>query len=382
MIFGTDIDAGTCFAPDFAAARVRFLEAAHRAGARIRSYPIPAAGPRGEPLATDTAWIGPDDADDVLVLVSATHGVEGFCGSAAQVDALRAGAGRHLAPGQALLAIHALNPHGFAWLRRVTEEGIDLNRNGIDFSAGPPPRNPGYDELADAFVPGGFDDATLAAAVRRLDAYRLAHGAVAFETARSCGQHSHPQGIFYGGVAPAAAMRTLMRVVDEHGLPRRRRIAVIDYHSGLGPFGHGEPICGHRPGEPGQARCRSWYGSSLGEPLLGTSASLPIAGLSQYAWSRSVGSGRLVFVAIEFGTFDRETGAEALRDDHVLHALGPVDWQAPQTRRIKAALRRFYHPDTTDWCEMVLFRSRQLICQALDGMAREAAGAAPAESAR
>ncbi|MEJ0064575.1 MAG: DUF2817 domain-containing protein [Caulobacteraceae bacterium] len=45
--------------------------------------------------------------------------------------------------------IHAINPYGFAWLRRVTEENIDLNRNWIDFSQ-PPPANPGYDELADA----------------------------------------------------------------------------------------------------------------------------------------------------------------------------------------------------------------------------------------
>jgi hypothetical protein len=372
MIFGTDIDPRACFAPDYAAARDRFLAAAGEAGARVAAYPSPAIGPRGEALATDVAWIGPDDAADVLVMVSATHGVEGFCGSAAQIDALRAGAPTRLRAGQAMLAIHAINPHGFAWLRRVTEEGIDLNRNGIDFSAGPPPENPGYSALADAFVPRGFDPATLSDAERRLAAFRDAAGAVAFETARSCGQHTHPQGIFYGGRGPAHAMRTLLRIAADHRLGSRRRVAVIDYHSGLGPFGHGEPICGHRPGEPGQARCRAWYGASLGEPLLGTSASLPIAGLGQYAWARAIGPERLVFVAIEFGTYDREEGAVALRDDHILHAIGPVDWEAEATRRIKARLRRFYHPGTTDWCEMVLFRSRQLICQALDGMAREA----------
>ena len=373
MIFGTDIDAAACFAPDYAASRTRFLDAVGRAGGRVATRTIPDAGPLGETLATDVAWFGPDGADDVLVLVSGTHGVEGFCGSGAQVDALTAGVVGRLAHGQALLAIHALNPHGFAWLRRTTEEGIDLNRNGLDFDAGPPPENPGYAALADAFVPRDLAPATLAEAAARLDAFRRDHGGVAFETARSCGQYTHPEGIFHGGRAPARAMRTLFDVCARHRLSERRRVAVIDYHTGLGPFGHGEPICGHRPGEPGQGRCRDWYGASLGEPLLGTSASLPIPGLTQYAWARAVGAGRLVFVALEFGTYDREEGAVALRDDHVLHAAGPVDWAAPQTRRIKAALRRFYHPDTTDWGQMVLFRSRQLICQALDGMAREAA---------
>ena len=370
MIFGIDMDAEACFAPDYALARERFLAAAHGAGGRTTSIPVPGAGPRGEALSTDCTWIGPDDAADVLVLVSATHGVEGFCGSAAQIDALRMGVARRLAPFQAILAIHALNPHGFAWLRRVTQEGIDLNRNCIDFGASPPPENHGYAELADAFVPRDLSARTLAAAAARLEAYRERHGATAFEQARSCGQYTHPDGIFYGGRAPAAAIEALRAICTAHRLGARRRVAVIDYHSGLGPFGHGEPICGHRPGEPGQERCRAWYGASLGEPLLGTSASLPIPGLTQYAWARAVGAERLVFVAIEFGTFDREEGARALRDDHVLHAAGSVDWDAPETRRIKAALRRFYHPDTEDWRQMVLFRSRQLICQALDGMAR------------
>mgnify|MGYP001003423369 CR=1 FL=1 len=34
----------------------------------------------------------------------------------------------------AMLFIHAINPFGFSWCRRVTEEGCDLNRNYLDFS--------------------------------------------------------------------------------------------------------------------------------------------------------------------------------------------------------------------------------------------------------
>ena len=46
----------------------------------------------------------------------------------------------------------------------------------------------------------------------------------------------------------------------------------------------------------------------------------------------------------------------------------PVDFDDPQVRPIKAALRKFYHPDTASWNEMVLFRSRQVIGQALSGL--------------
>ena len=84
--------------------------------------------------------------------ISATHGVEGFCGSGLQVDWL-ARKGPAALPGDtAALFVHAINPYGFAWLRRVTDEGNDLNRNYVDHGK-PYPENPGYIEIADALVP-------------------------------------------------------------------------------------------------------------------------------------------------------------------------------------------------------------------------------------
>ncbi|HYB54998.1 MAG TPA: DUF2817 domain-containing protein, partial [Alphaproteobacteria bacterium] len=140
------------FAADYRDAHAKFLAAAALAGGTLKSYPNPLKGPAGEALSTDVAFFGPEDAKKVLVTVSATHGVEGFCGSGAQVDWLLGPAAAALPRGAAMLFVHAINPHGFAWLRRVTEEGCDLNRNFVDF-AKPLPENPGYDELADAIVP-------------------------------------------------------------------------------------------------------------------------------------------------------------------------------------------------------------------------------------
>ena len=317
----------------------------------------------------DAAWFGPSDARRVLVLVSATHGVEGFCGSAAQLDWLLDDGPSRLPDGVAALLIHAINPHGFAWLRRVTEEGVDLNRNWVDFNE-PPPENPSYAELADAILPTELSGPVFQAAEAKLKAWREAHGERAFESARSGGQHTHPTGLFFGGHDPTWSRRTLENIISNHGLAGRDLMAVIDFHTGLGRYGYGEPICGHRPDTPGQSRARAWYGDSLGEPLLGTSASLPIVGLTQYGWDREVGD-RHVFIALEFGTYATESGRANLRDDHWLHAYGMVDWGSEETRRIKAALRKHFYPDTDDWREMVLFRSRQVIKQALAGLVSE-----------
>ena len=117
------------FSSDYADARRRFQAAASAIGAPVRSYENPNRGPAGEVLATDCAWIGPEDAGRVLMLLSATHGVEGFCGSGCQIDWMSGD--RRLPDDTAALVVHAINPHGFAWIRRVTEEGCDLNRNYI-----------------------------------------------------------------------------------------------------------------------------------------------------------------------------------------------------------------------------------------------------------
>ena len=164
-----------CFAHNYADARAKFLAIAARYGAPVRSYLNPLKGPEDEELATDTVWLGPADARRVMVLTSATHGIEGFCGSGCQIDWLLGAGPARLPDGVAALIVHAVNPYGFAWLRRVTEENVDLNRNGIDFGQ-PPPANPGYAELREALSPPALSDPVFEKTQATIAAWRAKHG--------------------------------------------------------------------------------------------------------------------------------------------------------------------------------------------------------------
>src|SRR5579883_3253855 len=229
------------FSADYQAARAKFLEAARAAGAAlVDSYGNPNRGPDGGELATDVAWFGPRAAEKVLVLVSGTHGVEGFCGSGAQIDWLRRGEVASLPAGAAALVVHAINPYGFAWLRRVTEENIDLNRNWIDFG-GQLPRNAAYDELADAAVPREWTEESQGRTGKILAAYGAQHGALALQQALSGGQYQHPGGGVYGGKGASWARRTQETIYADF-LGGARAVAIIDYHTDLGPWGYAEPI--------------------------------------------------------------------------------------------------------------------------------------------
>ena len=362
-------DFAACFAPDYAAARTKFLAAARDVGASLKAYRNPLRGPNNEELATDVAWFGPAAAHKVLVLQSATHGVEGFTGSGAILDFLLAGGARSLPDDVAVLAIHAINPHGFAWLRRVTEENADLNRNFVDFSTALP-ANPGHDELADAFVPRELSGPGFDAAEAKIAAYRAKHGETAFQVARGGGQYKHAQSVFFGGSGPTWARRTLEKLIDDHELATRAQVAIIDYHTGLGPFGYGEPICSHDAGTAALERAKRWYGDSVTEPAAGTSSSVLKSGLNEFGWMAKLGD-KATFVALEYGTYTPDEGRRALREDHWLHTYGKVDWNSTETQRIKRQVRKQYYPDSDDWREMVLFRSRQLIRQALDGLSSE-----------
>ncbi|WP_460020744.1 M14 family metallopeptidase [Magnetospira thiophila] len=359
-------DRSSLFSDSYSQARARFQATCAAAGVPFTRHDHPLTGPQGEPLSLDTAWVGPSDAPKVLVLMSATHGVEGFVGSAVQLDFLHRLSPDDLPEGCAALLLHALNPHGFAWLRRVNEAGVDLNRNFIDFDQ-PLPESPGYDELAEALVPPRNDPALWAEADQILRDYGRRHGQRVLETVVTAGQYSHPSGLFYGGTAPVWSRLRVERLIDDFHLKDRQTVAVIDLHSGLGPFGHGEIISDHPPQSAEAARGRRWYGTEMTEPALGTSYSTPKSGLIDYGWQAALGAA-VTFVTLEFGTFSVEEMLRALRADHVLHRDGLPNWDAPETQRIKADLRRFFYPATADWQDLVLRRAQIVVGRALAGL--------------
>ena len=102
------------FAEDFTEARIKFLEAAVNANARLWQFDHPLTGPSGEALGTDIVWLGAEDARNIVVAGSATHGIEGFCGSGCQTGFLTENWKSRLEADSALVLVHANNPHGFA----------------------------------------------------------------------------------------------------------------------------------------------------------------------------------------------------------------------------------------------------------------------------
>ncbi len=355
-----DIDTGV-FPASYALGRQQWLERLSKLPCRYQHLPYDCAGrgPEGEELVTDTAWIGGENADRVLVLISGTHGIEGFAGSAVELDylGLLAG-GKTVIPNNcAVLLIHALTPWGYAWLRRCDADGVDLNRNAVDFSR-PPPENPDYDRLRPALFAADPEQ------IQQVFAeFSQLFGRVALEKAISGGQYRDPVGPFYGGKAPAHGRIVCEALIHRYAL-RQRRLAVIDLHTGLGSYGYGEIICDHRPESAGAAVARRWYGDSVTLPLAGTSSSVPKLGLLDYLW-HAVMDDHSCYITLEFGTYSTDQLFEILLRDHQLWAQTDNDVARFSHSQV---MRRHFCPNDPAWQEMVLFRARQVIGQALRGV--------------
>jgi hypothetical protein len=359
----------SCFSQTYAEARAKFLAACEVAALDVHSHLHPLLGRDGEALAMDVALDGPVDASRLLLVSSACHGVEGYCGSGVQIALLGDATFRAAArkAGAAVLYVHALNPYGFSWWRRTTHENCDLNRNFHDFSQ-PLPRNPGYEALAGLIVPHDWPPSD---AVRAgIERYVAAHGMAALQAAISGGQHSHPEGVFYGGVNPTWSNVTLRHVLREQAR-RAQRLGWIDLHTGLGPSGHGERIFACRDDASALARAQAWWGqggNKVTSTYDGSSTSAPLTGLMWLTADEECPQAEYTGIALEYGTLPLMDVMDALRADQWLENHPETD---DATRiAIKRQMRDAFYTDTDVWKRQVLAQAVETAHQGLIGLAR------------
>ncbi|MBA3771205.1 MAG: DUF2817 domain-containing protein [Ramlibacter sp.] len=366
----TQGSAPDCFSGSYRQARERFRDAAAGAGLAVESKPHPSKGRDGEELAMDIARDGHPSADKLLIVSSACHGVEGFCGSGVQVAALRDLEWREQARqrGIAVLYVHALNPYGFSHIRRVTHENVDLNRNFHDFTR-PLPVNPAYRDihsplLPEQWPPSSSNEAAIAGYITR-------HGPAAYQAAITQGQHEFPHGLFFGGTGAAWSNLAIREVLRAHGR-RAARIAWIDIHTGLGPSGVGERIFAGRDDKAALSRARDWWGGEGATPVTsiydGSSTSAFLTGLMFGAAYEECPQAEYTGIAIEYGTIALLDTLQALRADHWLqiHPDAPPALAA----QIRQQMMDAFYTDTINWKQQVLDQARQVLSQAVRGLGR------------
>jgi hypothetical protein len=348
-----------CFSTDYTSARTRFVGAAHAAGAQLSSFVCGATGPAGEPLTTETAYLGPRDAKNILVITSGVHGVEGYAGSAIQIDTLRAG---WQSANTALLLVHFVNPFGMAWSSSDNEDGVDLNRNFVDFATALPV-NRYYDEIDEFICCPDREGSRSEHADARIAAYLKERGFNVFARAIADGQYHRPGRYNFGGRTPTWSNQTLRSIVSKY-CNGAERVGLIDVHTGLGGRGEAVMLCIDPPNEAAAARAKSWWQNSVLVP----GPQFPFSPRGTFVgavWGFGL-SAELTAAALEIGTEPPERAFAALRSRYWLTHFG--SYGNPAAEVIVSEIHACLAPRDDVWRTCVLDSGRVAVADALQGL--------------
>ena len=360
------------FAADYSEARDKFLAAAQIAGATTYRYDNPDKGPAGEALSTDVARIGPEDASKVVMTISSTHGVEGYCGSGFQVD----------------------------WLASVGAAGLPEGHGGADGARHQPLRL-----RLDAARDGGGQRPQ--PQLRR--SFQALSGERGLSRDRRLPDPEGPQRRRDQGLPRPSSASYRKKVGDIRLFPRhvgrpvqpsgrhvlrRRRPVLVQPHPARhrrqvpeGPQRRGGDRLPYRPrplrlrradhalrhrhaGLAPRARVLGRVGDRIQarpDRLAGARRARPLRPATACCRSR-----RRVSPCAPWSTAPSTARAARRRSAPTIGCTNTAIRWARRPGPIRAAMRRQFYPDTDDWKEAVLFRGHQIVRQAIAGVQRGA----------
>ncbi|WP_447725154.1 DUF2817 domain-containing protein [Sphingomonas koreensis] len=356
------------FAESYEEARSAFRAAVETLGGRLDSAAVPGTGARGEALTIDWAMIGPADAPNTLLSISGVHGAEGHAGSAAQRAFAAALDPGDVGDDRNVLMIHALNPWGVSHGHRVDAGNVDLSRNFGDFDL-PPRPNADYARIHDIVCPDRWDDALLARVAALFQSLTQELGAARALTAFTGGQHSHPDGVGFGGVRPSPSRRVLERIIETE-LSACRRMAYLEWHTGFGEYGRPLVVALDAPDSPARSRMARWWtdqGLQSEDEAFESGKTPDWSGLLLPGLRRLAPHIDIAGAPIEIGTVSNLEAFEAVMIDRWLR-LGADPKDTDLRSRLRGKLRAAYDPADPLWRERVVEIGRSMHVAALQGL--------------
>ena len=149
---------------------------------------------------------------------------------------------------------------------------------------------------------------------------------------------------------------------SRHWSDRRRRLGLVDLHTGLGPWGHGELISHEGGDAAGYQRGTAWWGD-VRSMLDGESVSAQLSGDWLGALDDLLPDVEITAVALEFGTVDVVSVLQALRADAVLHAHGEP--RGPEAASVRSQVRAAFADDDPAWFDAVSSRFDEVVDAAM-----------------
>jgi hypothetical protein len=258
--------------------------------------------------------------------------------------------------------IHAANPYGMAWLRRVNDRNVDLNRNCLEPGEAYAGAPDGYDALDASLNPPSAPSRE--AFLLHVAWLILRHGMPALKQTIAGGQYVNPKGLFFGG----ASIQEETSRLTEHTRQRLgsvTRLVSVDVHTGLGPFGVDTLLVEADQASSTLAEMRACFGARVSPLDPERGPAYRIKGTYNSLFRTLLPGASLFLIGQEFGTYGPVRVLSALRAENRSHHYGSSNARDKATR----ALREVFAPDDEAWRRAVLARGRVVMGQALELLA-------------
>jgi hypothetical protein len=191
-------------------------------------------------LTIDWCYIPAQKGKDKLLIVnSGLHGIEGFTGSAVQnmfVDKILK---QQLSDNMGVLFLHGLNPYGFKYHRKVTENNVDLNRNCLKVDEKFDIKNQGFGELKEFLMPSQSVnyDSFHNRFFHLISIYKILRKSMpVLRQAALQGQYDFNKGFYYGGKDFEPQIKSikplLIDIIEDY-----KMVLNVDLHTGYGERG-------------------------------------------------------------------------------------------------------------------------------------------------
>ncbi len=361
-------------------ARGRLVAAITRLGWNHETRPLSVDGPNGAKLYFDVAVSTPAGASPTLVLSSGLHGVEGFLGSAVQLRQLEHWARNAPPQGVRVVMLHALNPYGYAWLRRWDEGNRDPNRSfllpGDETSQSDSDLYSRLDPFLNPKSPPSNWEPFMARALYHV----LRYGFGPLQNAIASGQYEFPKGLFFGGNGPSELQQILTKELPVW-LAGSSRVVHLDFHTGLGKWSKLMMLLDSPLSASQRQDLDDWWSpGAYREPRSDRKVYEATGSFGRWCCA-TANIHDYIFAVAEFGTYNPLHMLRVLRAENRSHHWGKTPKRRPSESascadsgellaesKVKADLVEAFCPRSPKWRAQVLARAFDLVERTVEGL--------------
>ncbi len=298
-------------------------------------------------------------ARKLLILTSGVHGIEGYTGSAIQLLFIDKILSKLSLDELGILLIHGVNPYGFKYYRKVTENNVDLNRNCAINPNLYQSSNPGYAKMSNLLIPRGK------VSIDKLQ-YRFFHlnaiykiikeSLPALRQAALQGQYEFEDGIYFGGKKPEPQIAAIKSLFADT-IKNYRAILNVDLHTGYGERGKMHLFL--NPIENKQVMTGLQYIFKDEQIDWGTNEDFyMINGEYVQLVNQSANGAMCIPMRFEFGTLDSQTILGSLKSIQIMISenqgahFGFNDQKSAE--KVKHDFLEMYYPSSPEWRSKVM----------------------------